>query len=236
VFPNARFPEAFLQTHAPQKRFLHSLSHPDESTRAMESTDEVIAYHVTFGTYGFWLPNDPRGSFSNAVRAPHLRPFGPATKVDHRESVAHVEHDTEFRRQAKRALIRPKVVLNEQQIARVAAGFETQIEKSGYQVFACAILAQHVHLVIAHHRYSIEQVVRLLKQSATAQLIAHDLHPFTTQRSPRGTLPSVWEQDFWKVFLYTYDDVFGAIAYVQDNPEKDSKPRQTWPFVKMLEP
>jgi len=24
----------------------------------------VIAYHAIFSTYGFWLPNDPRGSWS----------------------------------------------------------------------------------------------------------------------------------------------------------------------------
>ena len=29
----------------------------------------IIAYHVIFGMYGFWLPNDPRGSWSDFVAA-----------------------------------------------------------------------------------------------------------------------------------------------------------------------
>jgi len=27
----------------------------------------VRGYHVIFGMYGFWLPNDPRGSWSDYV-------------------------------------------------------------------------------------------------------------------------------------------------------------------------
>jgi hypothetical protein len=27
----------------------------------------VIGYHIILGAYGFWLPNDPRGSWSNEV-------------------------------------------------------------------------------------------------------------------------------------------------------------------------
>lgn len=35
----------------------------------------VRAYHVIFCTHGFWLPNDPRGSGSTAVRVERLRTF-----------------------------------------------------------------------------------------------------------------------------------------------------------------
>jgi hypothetical protein len=40
----------------------------------------IHAYHVVFGTYGFWLPNDPRGFWSDFVGAWELLPFGDATK------------------------------------------------------------------------------------------------------------------------------------------------------------
>lgn len=56
----------------------------------------VIGYHVIFGTYGFWLPNDPRGSGSDFVWSEELFRFGgKATKVETRHSVAGVKHDTE---------------------------------------------------------------------------------------------------------------------------------------------
>lgn len=72
----------------------------------------AIAYHITFGAYGFWLPNDPRGSWSDYVHAPRLRRFGPATKVRTRQSVAHVEHDYRQRMAAKRELKYPAVVFS----------------------------------------------------------------------------------------------------------------------------
>ena len=54
-----------------------------------EDERRVLAYHVIFSTYGFWLPNDPRGSWSTDVRNPDLLTFGEATKVETPRSVAH---------------------------------------------------------------------------------------------------------------------------------------------------
>jgi REP element-mobilizing transposase RayT len=185
---------------------------------------------VVCSTYGFWLPNDPRGSNSREVRADNIKPFGPATLVTHtRRSVANQPHEREARTAAKRALTYPPVTLNGHQALSVARGFETQIAKSGYRVFACCILPQHVHLVIGRHNYPIEQVVRLLKQAATAQLVADGRHPFV--RNSDGKLPSAWGQDFRKVFLFKPDEVFDRIRYVESNPEKEGKRRQRWPFV-----
>src|SRR5262245_21179122 len=150
----------------------------------------VIAYHVIFSTYGFWLPNDPRGSGSTEVRAENLRPFGPATPDTTRHSVERRSHDRAARRAAKQALTRQEVVFDGYQALSVAAGFGEQVAKCGYRVYACCILPQHVHMVIERHSYSIEQVVRLLRQTATARLVANGRHPF--EREANGRLPSVW--------------------------------------------
>ena len=53
----------------------------------------VLAYHVIFTAYGFWLPNDPRGSWSEWVGSWELLKFGRATKTDARPSVAACEHE-----------------------------------------------------------------------------------------------------------------------------------------------
>jgi hypothetical protein len=86
-------------------------------------------------------------------------------------------------------------------------------------------------MVISRHRYEIEQVGRLLRQAATTQLLEGKLHPFADKRRENGTLPSVWGQDFWTVFLYTPEDVYRAIRYVEENPVKEGKKRRHWPFV-----
>ena len=41
----------------------------------------IRAYHAVFTAYGFWLPNDPRGSWSDFVGSWELFRFGPATKA-----------------------------------------------------------------------------------------------------------------------------------------------------------
>jgi hypothetical protein len=49
----------------------------------------ILASHVIVSAYGFWLPNEERGSWSDFVRKYELwRDFGPATKVDTTRSVA----------------------------------------------------------------------------------------------------------------------------------------------------
>jgi REP element-mobilizing transposase RayT len=191
----------------------------------------VLAYHVTLSNYGFWLPNDPRGSQSTVVRAENLKPFGEATKTSGRTSVAGAQHDIQRRLAAKRALVHSEVIFTGLQARSVGAGFAAMTAKSGYVIHACSILPRHSHLVVRRHRYAIEQVVRLLRQAATQQLLADDLHPFAKLRGDKGRLPSVWAQDFWTRFLFDEEQIANAIQYVEENPIKEGKPHQRWSFV-----
>lgn len=191
----------------------------------------VRAYHVILSTHGFWLPNDPRGSWSTEVRVPHLRRFGAATTTSERRSLARVPHNVALRRAAKKAMKYPEVVLNGHQALSVARGFATQTFKSRYVIHACTILPCHVHLVIGRHHYAVEQVVRLLRQAATMQLLKEGRHPFAHLRRGNGYLPSVWGQDFCNVFLFTDEDIVRAIRYVEENPVREGKRRQHWSFL-----
>src|SRR5688500_7985994 len=83
----------------------------------------VIAYHVIFGTYGFWLPNDPRGSWSDFVASWELLRFGKAITVDSRRSRAHRPHDVTARLEAKEHLKYPPVTFDGIQARAVARGF-----------------------------------------------------------------------------------------------------------------
>src|SRR5437870_3683429 len=101
----------------------------------------VLAYHVIFSAYGFWLPNDPSGSWSDFVRAWELfRAAGRATKVDTHRSVAGRPHKVQTRLRAKEVLRFPPVVFNGLQAQSIGQGFRRMVQKSHYQVFACAIL------------------------------------------------------------------------------------------------
>ena len=191
----------------------------------------VKAYHVIFTAYGFWLPNDPRGSWSDFVRSWELLRFGPASKIDTRESVANREHDVNLRLAAKKALRYPPVKFTGRQARSIGGGFAFAIRKSEYRVLACAILPEHVHMVFGRHSYGIEQVVRRLEQAATMRLTADQLHPLESFRTRAGRTPSPWGRGLWKVYLNSDEDIRRAIQYVQENPMREHKPPQRWSFV-----
>jgi len=196
-------------------------------------TPMLHGFHVIFSTYGFWLPNDPRGSWSDWVRRWELLQFGKATKVSTRTSVASAKHDGELRRAAKRALKYAEVRFNGTQARAVAIGFSTAVAESGYTIFACSILPQHVHLVLGPEDRRAQRIVGHLKARATQQLKRDGLHPLAAYPLADGTLPSPWGRNGWTVFLFSERRMRDSIQYVEDNPMRERKPRQRWSFVQI---
>jgi len=191
----------------------------------------VLGHHAIFTAYGFWLPNDPRGSWSDYVRRWELLRFGPATKVTTRRSVAKRPHDHRLRLAAKEALKYPAVRFTSEQILSIADGFQQAINESGYEVYACSILPEHVHMVIARHERKGERIIGHLKGRATQQLAADGLHPLSAHREADGSFPSPWARRGWPVFLDSPQRIRDAIVYVENNPVREGMPRQHWRFV-----
>lgn len=182
----------------------------------------VIGYHAIFGAYGFWLPNDPRGSWSDFVASWELFRHGQATKVNVRTSLAGMRHDVDARRAAQESLNFPPVRFSDEQITAVAAGFAQACDESGYTIWAAAILPEHVHVVVARSERKIETIIGHLKGRATQSLTRRELFP--AERP-------VWAEHRWKVFLNTPQELRRAIRYVEDNPAKEGRSRLSWPFV-----
>jgi REP element-mobilizing transposase RayT len=192
----------------------------------------ILATHVIISCYGFWLPNEERGSWSDFVRSYELyKQFGPPTKLYIQRSTAHDPHDKERREAARASLKYPYVRLTGRQALAVAHGIAKMVEKSGYAILACAIMPDHIHLVIARFRYDVVQVANLLKGAATRQLLAEGIHPLQEYRQKDGSIPSPWSSKIWKVFLDCDYDVRRAIQYTDENPEKDGLKPQKWSFV-----
>ncbi len=190
----------------------------------------IVGYHIIFGAYGFWLPNDPRGSWSDFVGSWELFRYGPATRTTERQSVAHRPHDHRLRLEAKKALQRPAVEFTGLQARAIGRGFARYVERSQLPVWACAILPDHVHLVIGQSRRSTEQLVIQLKGDATERLLEEGIHPFGHLPRKEGRAPKCFARGEWKVFLDP-EDVPCAIRYVEQNPEKEGKKQQRWGFV-----
>jgi REP element-mobilizing transposase RayT len=195
----------------------------------------VIGYHVILSAYGFWLPNDPRGSWSEFVGAWELLRFGRATKVSTLRSLAGASHDASARMAAKQALKYPPVRFNGIQARAVGRGFALAVRKGRITVWACSILPDHAHLVVARHRYPVEQIANLLKGASTRRMRFENAHPLAAYRTAAGCCPKAWARGQWAVFLRTPQDVRRAMAYVEANPGREGLRRQRWSFVAPFE-
>ncbi|MGN6367181.1 MAG: transposase [Phycisphaerae bacterium] len=191
----------------------------------------ILAYHVIITAYGFWLPNDPRGSWSDFVRSWELAKFGDATKVTTHRSLARTPHSKSLRLAAKRALHYPPVSFTGRQSLAIAHGFQHAITRSRFTLHACSILPEHVHLVVARHTYPIERVRQQLKGEAAKSLRTENLHPFQTILQRNNQPHSPWADEAWDVYLDTPADIHRAIRYVEQNPIKEGNPPQHWPFT-----
>ena len=192
----------------------------------------IHAYHVILPAYGFWLPNDPRGSWSEFVGKWELARIGRATKsLERRPLIELTEAELREREEARKALKYPPVSFDGLQARAIGRGFASQKTRSNYTIWACSILPEHTHLVIARHTYKVEQIANLLKGAATRQIINECRHPLVSFAKNDERPPRMWAEQQWKVYLDTEEAIEQALAYVNDNPVKEDKPAQHWSFV-----
>jgi len=191
----------------------------------------IEGYHCILGTYGFWLPNDPRGSWSDFVGSWNLyRIGGRATHTNARRSRASVAVTTGDRQRDSSARSRmrfPPVVFDGRQARAVGKGFSIAGRAAGYQIHACAIMPQHVHLLVGRSRNEISLVMGSLKRFATMELYRQGLHP-SQRGSPAGS--PVWARGGWSVYLEC-TDIVRVVRYIEENPIHEGLPAQQWSFV-----
>jgi REP element-mobilizing transposase RayT len=192
----------------------------------------VIACHAILSAYGHWLPNDPRGSWSNFVRAWNIFRHGPATPISERRSLADVEHDQAARLRAKESLKYPPVLFNGLQARAIARGFADAVRRTDAVVRACSILSDHVHMVILRHRYPFQRLLPQLKAGATRQLTAEGINPMAPYRTRSGEIPSPWAQRFWVIYIDNPEHFHAAMEYVRGNPVKEGLKPQDWKFCR----
>jgi REP element-mobilizing transposase RayT len=195
----------------------------------------ILGAHVIITAYGFWLPNEERGSWSDFVRSWELLRFGLATKVDTHRSVARKPHDRKRKHEMQAALKYPPVVFNGKQALAIARGFAEEARHSGCKIHAFAMMPEHNHVVLGRHRYDFDKLINRLKGSATRSLKEHGMYPLAEYSEPEHVVPSPWGRKWWKVYLDSEADMRRAIDYTNENPLKEGKPRQKWNFVEPYE-
>jgi len=177
----------------------------------------ILGFHSIFSTYGFWLPNEPRGSWSTFVASWELAKFGPATKVETRRSVAARPYDRGLKARMQAVLQHSPVHFTGKQAQAIAFC----LTNTPYTIHACAILPEHVHLVLGHTSRKIRQAIGHIKSEATKALRAKG---WFSQHSP-------WADYGWNVFLDSREAMHRAIKYVENNPLREGKQQQHWSSV-----
>jgi len=181
----------------------------------------VIAHHLILTAYGWWLPNDPRGSTSRTVASDVIAELGELHQGRRRIQPPSATI-REFYARAGQVLKFPLLEFTSGDTRAIADGFAEAVSRCRYTCYACAIMPDHVHLIIRKHRHKAEQMIENLQEFGRLRLSSSAL------RAPDHP---VWARSGPKVFLDHPDDVRRTIRYIRDNPVKRRMSPRHWTFV-----
>jgi REP element-mobilizing transposase RayT len=181
----------------------------------------VLAYHLVWTAYGTWLPNDPRGSGSKIVASELLRDLGPL-HFGRRKKQPAPATVREFYREAESRLEFEILRFSAEQVHAIADGFAAAIAAHNYTCYACAILPDHVHVLIRKHRDRAEAMIRHLQRDSRLRLCETQCVPLEHP---------VWTSGGHRGFLDTCERINVVIRYIERNPAKSGLPDQRWPFI-----
>jgi REP element-mobilizing transposase RayT len=182
----------------------------------------IIAYHLIWTGYGHWLPNDPRGSGSKTVLNERIAALG-ELHYGRKRIQPPGKVVREFYQKATPVLSYPALTFDHADIERIGRAFAEIVEERKYTCYACAIMPDHVHILIRKHRDLGEEMIEHLQERSRERFGA------------AGTCdPShpVWTDGGWKRYLFAPVEVRGVIRYIDNNPLEIGWPRQEWGFVK----
>ncbi len=181
----------------------------------------VIAHHIMWTLYGWWLPNDPRGSTSNAIRSDWVAELGDVHQGRKQVQPAGWEIRA-FYQQAADVLKHPLLSFSCDELAVVGGVLGDVISELNYTCYACAVMPDHVHLVVRKHRDKAEEMiegVQALSRERLGEVGVREVgHP-------------TWTRGGWKVFLDHPDEVWRTVRYVEANPVKMGLAGQAWDWV-----
>lgn len=190
----------------------------------MPPPTSVIGHHLIWTLYGHWLANDPRGSGSEILQEEKLAVLGPIHQGRKPEHLQPSRTELrQFHRRAEPLLAHKKFWLDAAKRKALGAAFPEVVAEANYTVWACAILSNHIHLVIRRHR---DDALTMWHRFAdTSRLRLREFNGITTEHP-------VWADRPYKVFLRTPPRVRTCIRYIERNPGEEGLAAQQYDFVK----
>ena len=185
----------------------------------------VVGYHLVWTAYGWWLPNDPRGSTSTEIRVKALSELGPLHEGRKKIQPKSAEI-RKFYQNAKPVLNHELLKFTTADVQVIAEAFSAVVKSQKYTCYACAIMPDHVHVLIRKHRDQAETMIANLQEESRCRLI---------DAGNRPAEHPVWGGPGWKVFLSTRADMERIVKYINRNPLEWKLPAQDWPFVSIYD-
>jgi len=181
----------------------------------------VRACHLIWTTYGWWLPNDPRGSWSQEVWQPTIRGLGDR-HLGRRPKQPTPSALRRWLDCAQHSLKHEPVVLDGTAAREAVRGIGEQVERHRYTILALAVLPDHAHVVVRRHAHQHTRIVAGLKAVSSRRVRQH--------LGAEGGTP-VWARGYWVRFLDEDNHIRAAVRYVDRNPVRMGLRAQRWPFV-----
>ncbi|MGA2620334.1 MAG: hypothetical protein ABSF26_22165 [Thermoguttaceae bacterium] len=182
----------------------------------------IAAYHLVWTAYGWWLPNDPRGSTSRDVRCAAIAGLGelhygrkriqPAGRVIR-----------EFHEAARSLLKHALLTMSEEEVRAIGDALGAVIRQRNYTCYGCAVMPDHIHILVRKHRDLAETMIGHLQEASRGAVLGLGRRE---QEHP------VWGGPGWKVYLDSREDTVRTVDYIRQNPPRARRPAQHWPFVK----
>jgi REP element-mobilizing transposase RayT len=181
----------------------------------------VIVYHLIWTIYGYWFPNDLRGSMSKFVASDVLKELTELHYGRKQIQPTHA-HLREFDEKARPLLKFPVIEFTDDAIVTVSDAFAQVILDCRYTCYACAILRDHVHVVFRKHKHLAEEMITNLQRES---------HLLLRERALFDLEHPVWGGHGWKVYLDHPTEVWRTIPYVETNPIQARLGAQKFDFV-----
>jgi REP-associated tyrosine transposase len=178
----------------------------------------VIAYHLIWTAYGWWLANDPRGSMSKCIRSDILADLGALHHGRKRVQPASCDIREFYERAGSRLQHRLRT-FDDACIGTISEAFADTIRHHRYTCYAAVVMPDHVHLVIRKHKHIAEEMIGHFQDQSRLRLRAVGRYS--------GDHP-VWGGPGWKVFMDHPQDIRRTIRYVRQNPVKMRGAEQCW--------
>jgi REP element-mobilizing transposase RayT len=181
----------------------------------------VLAYHLVWTAYGWWLPNDLRGSMSRFVASDVLKQLGELHYGRKRVQPAG-RSIRQFYEIASDLLKFSLLTFTPAERTLIATAFDHVIRTCGYTCYACAVMPDHVHLLVRKHKHKAEEMIANFQEASRDHV---------RRAGGRELNHPVWGGPGWKVFLDSPEDIERTERYVGQNPIRIGMAPQRWHFV-----